>query len=200
MTKRLTEALAAGLREDSPVEITTQTYELLRMGPEAVELDDETIAVVGMPVYVGKVPLPAVRALEKFRPNGATAIAAVSYGARTYGNALYELQHYAEAQGFKVIGAGAFSFRYGKSGILSNTGEFAGDTAALAAFVKAAARKVRRLSGSEIEGLRIKPAPLEVAGRLPVHITSRISPRAAAAAQGLLERVCIRRRESEWYL
>lgn len=200
MTKSLTEALADGLRKDSPLEITTQTYELLRMGPERIDLDEETVAVIGMPVYVGKVPLPAIRALEKFNPNGAVAVAAVSFGARTYGNALYELQHFAEALGFKVIGAGAFSIRYGKHGIASNTGEYMGDTGALSSFAKAAGSKIRRLAGSEIAGLKIKPAPLEVAGRLPVHLTSRVSPRAAAAAQGLLERICIRRRESEWYL
>ncbi len=200
MTKRLTEALASRLREDSPLEITTQTYELMRMGPEKIDLDEETVAVIGVPVYVGKVPLPAVRALERFDPNGAVAVAVVSFGARTYGNALYELQHFAEAVGFKVVGAGAFSIRYGKHGIVSNTGEYAEDTGALRSFANAAAGKIRRLAGSEIEGLRIRPAPLEVAGRLPVHLTSRVSPRAAAAAQGILERICIRRKESEWYL
>lgn len=200
MTKHLTEALASRLREDSPLEISTQTYELLRMGPEKIDLDEESVVVIGMPVYVGKIPLPAVRALEKFNPNGAVAVTAVSFGSRTYGNALYELQHFAEALGFKVIGAGAFSIKYGKHGIAANTGEYTGDTESLKVFAKAAGGKIRRLAGSEIAGLKIKPAPLEVAGRLPVHITSRISPRAAAAAQGVLERVCVRRRESEWFL
>ena len=35
-------------------------------------------------------------------------LVSVSYGGRSYGNALFELQHYAEDAGFKVIGAGAF--------------------------------------------------------------------------------------------
>lgn len=200
MTQKLTEELASGLRENSPVDIVTETYELLRMEPGTVDLDEETVAVIGMPVYVGKVPLPAVRLLEKFNPNGAVAAVAVSFGARSYGNALYELQHYAEEQGFKVVGAGAFSVKYDKRGLRSRCDGFDGDTDSLNEFGRAATAKIRRLAGSEIEGLRIRPAPLEVAGKLPRHLASRISPAAAVAAQNLLEKICVRRQDSEWYL
>ena len=200
MTQMLTEQLAEILRQDSPEDITTESYELLKMGPESVKLDDETVAVIGMPVYVGKVPLPAVSLLGKFIPNGAVAIDAVSYGARTYGNALYELQHFSENMGFKVVGAGAFSVSYNKSSGRNGVTEHTGDVKSLREFGTAAAAKIRRLAGSEIEGLRIKPAPLEVAGRLPIHRISKLSPRAAAAAQDVLERICVRRKASEWYL
>lgn len=199
MTDRLTAQLADLLKEYAPDGITTETYELMGMNPGTVELDDETVAVIGMPVYVGKIPLPAVAALRKFVPDGTSAVIAVSFGARSFGNALYELQHYAEHLGFKVVGAGAFSVRYRKdSG--KDGGEYVGDVEALSKFGSAAASKLRRLEGSQIEGLRIKPAPLEVAGRLPIHRISRLSPSAAAAAQGLLERICVRRRDSEWFL
>ena len=200
MTQMLTEQLAEILRQDSPEDITTESYELLRMGSESVRLDDETVAVIGMPVYVGKVPLPAVSLLGKFVPNGAVAIDAVSYGARTYGNALYELQHFTENMGFKVVGAGAFSVSYNRSSRRNGAAEHTGDVKALREFGAAAAAKIRRLAGSEIEGLRIKPAPLEVSGRLPIHRISKLSPRAAAVAQDVLERICVRRKASEWYL
>lgn len=198
MTEQLAEQLADILADCSPDEIATESYELIRMDQDTVELDDETVAVIGMPVYVGKVPLPAVNALNRFRPNGAIAIDAVSFGARTYGNALYELQHFTEDMGFKVVGAGAFAVRNNKKEISS--GGYSGDADALQEFSKAAAAKIRRLAGCEIEGLRIRPMRLELAGRLPVHRISRISPRAAAMAQDLLERVAVRRRNSEWYL
>lgn len=200
MTERLAEQLADRLRADSPEEITTESYELLRMGQELIEFDEETVVVIGMPVYVGKVPLPAVSALKKFAPNGAIAVNAVSFGARTYGNALYELQHYTEDLGYKVVGAGAFSVRYNKKRSVAEDGRYTGDAEALSEFGRAAAAKIRRLAGSEVEELRIRPMRLELAGRLPVHRISRISPRAAAAAQDLLERVSIRHRKSEWYL
>ncbi len=214
MTDRLTHQLADILKDCSPESVTTETYELLGLGDEDIILDEETVAVIGMPVYVGKVPLPALSALEKIQANGAVALAAVSYGARTYGNALYELHHFAENQGFRVIGAGAFSVRYSKK--LRNRGRgarfsakgadaagtelYSGDIRTLTEFGSAAAAKIRRLAGCDIEGLKIKPAPLEVSGRLPIHRVSRLSPRAAAAAQGVLEKVAVRRRESEWFL
>ena len=200
MTRLLTKEIASRLQENSVAEISTQMFELYGSGPERIDLDDETVVVIGAPVYVGKVPLPAVRALDKFNANGAVAVAAVTYGARTYGNALYELQHYAEVHGFKVIGAGAFSMDRRRHSEMSGKGEFAGDIDTVVSFSKAAAAKIMRLSGSEIEGLKIKPAPLEVAGRLPVHFTSRVSPRAAAVAQRVLESVCVRRKASEWFL
>ena len=200
MTGRLARQLAAVLSDCSPEPVTAETYELLRLGDEEIILDDESVAVIGMPVYVGKVPLPALKALGRVRVNGSLAVAAVSYGARTYGNALYELQHYAEEQGFKVIGAGAFSVKYKNRGLRPVPGEYSGDAEAVDNFGKAAAGKIRRLGGSEIEGLKIKPAPLEVAGRLPIHRISRISPRAAAAAQNVLEKIAVRRRDSEWFL
>ena len=200
MTDRLTAQLADLLKDCCPDDIRVESYELMRMGPETVDLDDETVAVIGMPVYVGKVPLPAISALRKFRPNGAAAVTAVSFGSRTFGNALYELQHFTEDQGFKVLGAGAFAVSYRKGGIGREMSEHYGDVASLTEFGTAAAAKIRRLAGTEIEELRIRPVPLEVAGRLPIHRISRLSPRAAAAAQELLERICIRRSNSEWYL
>jgi hypothetical protein len=200
MTDRLTAQLADLLKEYAPDGITTETYELMGMNPGTVELDDETVAVIGMPVYVGKAPLPALNALRKINASGTLAVAFVSYGARTYGNALYELQHHAEEQGFRIVGAGAFSVRYRTRGLRPLPGQYTGDSHSVEQFANAAAAKIRRLGGCEIEGLRIKPAPLEVAGRLPVHRISRISPRAAAAAQAVLQRLAFSHRESEWFL
>ena len=49
---------------------------------------------------------------------------------------------------------------------------------------KAAAAKIMRLGGCEIEGLKVKPAPLEVKGICLSTEISRLSPKAAAIAQG----------------
>lgn len=198
MTETLAAKLAGILDECSPEKVSVECMDLLKMKDTELTLDDETVAIVGMPVCIGKIPLPAVRMMRMVDPKGAITLAAVSYGARTYGNALYELNHYAEDQGFKVIGAGAFAINYNK-----NKGESSGsivDEDAIRAFGTAAAGKIKRLSGCEIEGLKIKPAPIEVDGRLPFHGISRISPKAAMTAQHILQSVGIKHRESEWYL
>ena len=199
MTKKLTEEIASRLDVCSPEGIEKKSVDLLHMRDgEDIVLDEECVAVLGMPVYVGKVPLPGIRAMKRIRSKGAVTALAVSYGGRSYGNALYELQHFAEDQDFRIIGAGAFAVR--NRSHRSAGGGSTVDEEALERFGTAAAAKISRLAGSEIEGLRVKPAPVEVDGRMPVHRISRVSPRAAAMAQKMIEKLSIRRRESEWYL
>lgn len=200
MTERLARSITALLDDCSPEDITVECHDLLREQAAGIKVDEETVVVIGMPVYVGKIPLPAAEALRKISGNGAMTIASVSYGGRSYGNALFELKSLAEDCGFRPIGAGAFLIscmarRGGSHGFAT-----ALDGEAMTEFSKAAAAKIRRLAGCEIEELKIKPAPLEVSGKMPVHKISRISPRAAAAAQKVIERVSLLKRHSEWFL
>jgi len=124
----------------------------------------------------------------------------VTYGGRSYGNALYELNHIAEDCGFKPIGAGAFMHSFMAIRGSSRPSEPLMDTAVMSEFCKAASAKIKRLGGSEVEALKIKPMPVEVKGKMPVHKISRFSPGAAAIAQSILDYISIKRRESEWFL
>lgn len=200
MTERLARSITALLDDCSPEDITVECHDLLREQAAGIKVDEETVVVIGMPVYVGKIPLPAAEALRKISGNGAMTIASVSYGGRSYGNALFELKSLAEDCGFRPIGAGAFLIS--RMARRSDAHGFATalDGEAMTEFSKAAAAKIRRLAGCEIEELKIKPAPLEVSGKMPVHKISRISPRAAAAAQKVIERVSLLKRHSEWFL
>ncbi len=199
MTERLAGSIKAMLDDCSPEDITVECHDLLREQAAGIKVDEETVVVIGMPVYVGKIPLPAAEALRKIAGNGAMTITSVSYGGRSYGNALFELKSLAEDCGFRPIGAGAFLIsRMARRG--GSRGSAALDAEAMSEFSKAAAAKIRRLAGCEIEELKIKPAPLEVSGKMPVHKISRISPRAAAAAQKVIERVSLLKRHSEWFL
>ena len=199
MTERLARSITALLDDCSPEDITVECHDLLREQAAGIKVDEETVVIIGMPVYVGKIPLPAAEALRKIAGNGAMTITSVSYGGRSYGNALYELKSLAEDCGFRPIGAGAFLInrmtRRGGAHVSA-----APDAEAMSEFSKAAAAKIRRLAGCEIEELKIKPAPLEVSGRMPVHKISRISPRAAAAAQKVIEKISLLKRHSEWFL
>lgn len=237
MTNSLASGIASNLNEACPFEVSYESCNLLTLKDETLKLDNETIAVIGMPVYIGKVPLPALEKLRRIEPNGAISVAAVSYGGRSFGDALYELQHEAEEIGFNIIGAGAFSIKYGKlkdkqfkndtdsssrashpdsdshvdSSSLGNSTSHVDNTSpgnsashvdntSLGKFINAASSKIKRLSGCEVDGMKIKPAPLEVAGKLPVHGISKLSPKAAALAQELLEKLNITRKDSEWFL
>ena len=191
-TKVMTEALAgkigAILDDCSPLDVSVECHDRLREESGGITFNDETVAVIGMPVYVGKIPLPAAAAMRNIAGNGAMTLAVVSYGGRKYGNALFELKRLIEECGFKAVGAGAFMISYmARRGSSTGTAPVI-DREALLEFSKASSEKIKRLAGCEIEELRIKPMPVEVSGRMPVHKISRISPRAAAVAQGVFNR------------
>ena len=200
MTERLAREIGAILDDCSPADVRVECHDLSKGRSDVTDIDEETVVVIGMPVYVGKIPLPAAAVLRKISGCGALALAAVSYGGRSYGNALFELKRLAEDCGFKPVGAAAFMIRYlnGKGGRRILTPVI--DTDAITDFGKAASEKIKRLAGCEIEELRIRPMPVEVNGRMPVHKISRISPKAAALAQNVFNKICVRRRDSEWFL
>lgn len=200
MIKSLAEAIAARLNECSPEDVCVECFDLRSKEQKKLTLDEETVAVLGMPVYVGKIPMPGAEAIRRIDGNGAMTLAAVSYGGRTYGNALYELSRLAEERNFKMIGAGAFMISYMAARGSARSSSPAIDIKSLSEFADAASSKTMRLGGCEIEGLKVKPAPLEVKGRMPVHKISRISPSAAAAAQEILEKINRRHKKSEWFL
>ena len=198
MTRRLAAGIASVLNDCNPEEITAECMDLSET--KGVSFGEETVAVIGMPAYIGKLPLPGIEALRGVAGGKAVAVTAVSYGGRSYGNALFELRDLAEECGFTVVGAGAFAISYMARRGSSRSSSPVMDTAAMTEFGRAASGKIRRLGGCDIEGLRIKPAPLEVKGRKPVHRISRISPKAAAMAQDVLERLSFIRKNSEWFL
>ena len=200
MTETLTRKVGAILDECSPLDVSVECYNMLKDKSDSIVFDDETVAVIGMPVYVGKIPLPAAAAMRSIKGNGAMTWAIVSYGGRKYGNALFELKRLAEECGFKAIGAGAFMISYMARRGSATSSSPAIDLEALLDFSKAASDKIKRLAGCEIEELKIKPMPVEVSGRMPVHKISRISPQAAAIAQEMFNRISVMRRRSEWFL
>ena len=199
MTEMMAEEVAASLRECSPADISVECC-TIKEGNSVPSFDEDSVVILGMPVYVGKIPLPAIKAMRDISGRSAMTLGLVSYSGRGYGNALYELRHFAEEKGFAMVGAGAVAISYGAARGSSRSGYVAIDTKSLREYAKAASSKIMRLGGCEVEGLKIKPAPLEVKGHMPKHKISRLSPRAAAIAQGILERIALRRQESEWFL
>ena len=149
-TKIMTEALArkigAVLDDCSPLDVSVECYDMLREESNSITFNDETVAVVGMPVYVGKIPLPAAAAMRKIAGNGAMTLAIVSYGGRKYGNALFELKRLVEECGFKAIGAGAFMISYMARRGSATSAVPAIDREALLEFSKASTEKIKRLA------------------------------------------------------
>ncbi len=110
----------------SPTSTTKQVLEYIAQGmtPEQVGHKDVTlpggepadrgvavegdIAVIGVPVYGGRVPLLAAKRLERIQGQGRPAVIVAVYGNRAYEDALLELQDLAFQWGFVPVAAGAF--------------------------------------------------------------------------------------------
>ncbi|HUX39358.1 MAG TPA: 4Fe-4S binding protein [Rectinemataceae bacterium] len=101
-TLKTVEAVCEGLGAER-----RQRIDLTRRvaGPEAILGE---LAVIGVPVYSGRLPRAAVERLENLRGEGRPAILVVVYGNRAYDDALLELEDLCVRKGFVVVSAGAF--------------------------------------------------------------------------------------------
>jgi ferredoxin len=66
------------------------------------------VALIGAPVYAGRIPPLAVERLRRVRGDGIPAVIVVVYGNRAYEDALLELRDLAAAVGFVPLAGGAF--------------------------------------------------------------------------------------------
>ena len=107
----------------SPTGTTRKTVDAIAKGlsPERINRYDLTytlekqehhiaggVAVIGIPVYAGRVPKDCLERMAGFRADGVPAVLVALYGNREFEDALMELRDVATAQGFNVIAAGAF--------------------------------------------------------------------------------------------
>ena len=105
----IAEELAAKLQV--PMERIGFTKPAERAAEHSFGLGD--LAVIGTPTYAGKVPnklLPDFQ--SKLHGNGALAVPVVTFGNRSYDNALAELCAVLESDGFHTVAAGAFVCRH----------------------------------------------------------------------------------------
>jgi ferredoxin len=74
------------------------------------------LAIIGIPVYTGRVPLQAVEPLKRLDSGGAAAILVAVYGNRAYEDALIELADTTAEAGFVPVAAAAFIGEHSFSG------------------------------------------------------------------------------------
>lgn len=103
-TRKVVEAIAqgAGIAAAEHVDVTL---------PDAINkklADPYDLAIIGCPVYNGRLPAGAVSRLRNLNGQGAPAVIAVVYGNRAYEDALLELRDLALDTGFIPVAAGAF--------------------------------------------------------------------------------------------
>ena len=103
-TKKILNAIADGInisfREE--VDLTFAAFN----GEQQENIED--VAIIGVPVYSGRIPEIAISRMNGIKGNGIPAIIIVLYGNREFEDALMELKDFAENMGFNVIAAASF--------------------------------------------------------------------------------------------
>jgi ferredoxin len=103
-TKKVLESIAHGLRVDR--------VERLDLTPPPSKNPDlelrAGVALIGAPVYGGRIPLDAVHRLERLKGDNTPAVIVVVYGNRAFEDALLEIKDVVTAAGFMPVAGGAF--------------------------------------------------------------------------------------------
>ena len=102
-TKKIITQVASGLATPN-----VKHYDLTRMEADFSLCLDDGLAIIGVPVYAGRVPEIFLKRIENLSGKGIPALVIVLYGNRAYEDALVELRDMITTKGFHVIAAGAF--------------------------------------------------------------------------------------------
>ncbi len=104
-TRKVLDGIAAGLGagEVQCLDLTLPETQKQKV----VDLNGE-LALIGSPVYAGRLPAEMIFRMETIRGNGAPAVIVVVYGNRAYEDALIELRNIAVEAGFRPVAAAAF--------------------------------------------------------------------------------------------
>lgn len=130
--------------------------------PDIAPFAPDEVAIVGIPVFSGRVPEFAADRLEGLTGANAAAIAVVVYGNRDYEDALLELKDILAKRGFSVVAAAACIARHS---IFTQVAHDRPDAKDLDDFAGFAARCRAKLSERETSGREC--SPLAVKGAYP---------------------------------
>ena len=97
-TKKVIETIATNFSQPK------ETCDLLNFN-DAKEFSNEDIAIVGMPIFAGRIPKSACERLSKLKGDNTPAIAVVNYGNAHVGDALLELTDVLKENSFNVVAA-----------------------------------------------------------------------------------------------
>ena len=160
---------AKGSAGESKIPVRVVDFTLPGARQAAYRFEAGELVVFGTPTYAGRIPnriLPAVQTL--FEGNGALAVPVVTFGNRSFDNALIELRIELEQQGFHTIAGGAFVSEHVFSDKLASGRPDVGDLAAIREFAGKVAEKVSALAEGSRDGMALIPAPVQVKGIEPV--------------------------------
>lgn len=102
-TKKVVEKIASGIGKD----IIEENITFIEKNSKEYVNEEDTLVIVGVPVYGGRVPQIILETLRGIKGSG-YAVPVVVYGNRAYEDALVELEDILEKNGFSILAGGAF--------------------------------------------------------------------------------------------
>jgi ferredoxin len=104
-TKKVLEAIAKGIDVENFEHINLTLPETTQY---AISTLSDELAILGAPVYGGRLPVDAIKRFKQIKAGKTLAILIVLYGNREFEDALLEFRHLATELGFNPFVAGAF--------------------------------------------------------------------------------------------
>ena len=108
-TEKVVDAVAEGMGASESLTLNRTSFDSRWTGAELKEGD---VAVIGVPVYYGRVPRIMDEFFRYIEAQNIPAVLVASYGNRSVDDALLELAQMSREQGFLPVSAGAFIARH----------------------------------------------------------------------------------------
>jgi ferredoxin/flavodoxin len=103
-TKKILEYIAEGIHASHEhIDLTKPDF-----AAKGLNVSGQELAIIGIPVYVGRVPRAAANRLMELKGNNTPTALVVVYGNRAYEDALLELSDLTTGIGFKPLAGAAF--------------------------------------------------------------------------------------------
>lgn len=102
-TRKVSEAIAQGLGAGKIIH-----HDITLPGSKADLVLTDGVAIIGIPVYAGRIPELCLQRLQEIAATQIPAVLVALYGNREFDDALVELRDLSVAKGFHVVAAGAF--------------------------------------------------------------------------------------------
>ena len=168
-TKRAVMEIADGIARKAGLPVREVDFTLPGAREEVRKFGAGQLVIFGTPVYAGRIPnkiLPAVQTL--FEGNGALAVPVVTFGNRSFDNALIELRIELEQHGFHTIAGAAFAAEHVFSNKLAAGRPDEKDLQTIRRFAEDAAEKIKGFEEGPLDGMAEIPTPISVKGIEPV--------------------------------
>lgn len=161
-TEKTVRRIAAGMAQALGAELAVYDFTTPASRQRELHFGAEELAVLGVPVYAGRVPNVLLPYLTKMvRGSGAPAVPVVLFGNRSFDDALIELRNILTEDGLVPVVGGAFVGEHAFSRTLGAGRPNESDLAEMDAFAHRAAEKVTVLEAAPAE-------PVAVRGETPI--------------------------------